>query len=51
VPHQKPRELRPSRPDCEQLGQLLRHAFPVGEGGSFTTVLESIRENKLNARR
>jgi hypothetical protein len=34
----------PSAPgNREQVGQLLRHAFPVSGSGSFTDVLEAIR--------
>jgi hypothetical protein len=48
LPHPKPQESRQNR---EQLGQLLRHAFPLGEGGSFAALPESIRDNKLSAPR
>jgi hypothetical protein len=48
LPHQTPQEPRQDR---EQLGQLLRHAFPFVEGGSFAPLLESIRDKKLSASR
>jgi hypothetical protein len=36
---------RMSAPDGrERLGQLLRHAFPLGNSGSFTGVLDAIGE-------
>jgi hypothetical protein len=37
--------------DFEQLAQVLNHAFPVTESGSFAGLLDEIRENQANLQR
>jgi len=49
--HQRLEERSVFRPDREQLAQLLRHAFPVSESGSFAGLLDSIREGQSKQRR
>jgi hypothetical protein len=51
VIHQRLEERSVLRPDREQLAQLLKHAFPLSESGSFAGVLDSIREEAIDQRR
>jgi hypothetical protein len=43
VTHQRTRRRQSPWDDREELAELLRFAFPLGHGGSFTGVLEAIR--------
>jgi hypothetical protein len=51
VIHQRLEERSVLQPDREQLAQLLKHAFPLSESGSFAGVLDSIREEAIDQRR
>ncbi|HZB68743.1 MAG TPA: hypothetical protein VE403_00085 [Sphingomicrobium sp.] len=51
TPAQPPSPVPPPPSDRERLGQILRLAFPVGEGGAFPTLLETLRNGERPARR
>lgn len=51
-PHQSSKEQSQRLDERERLARLLKHAFPLGESGSFTGLLEAIgdKEEHTNPR-
>lgn len=45
VPDEPPEGRSVAREDLERFGRLLRYAFPLGETGSFTGVLDAISKD------
>lgn len=50
-PLRNPGQRRPPPDGRKQIGLCLREAFPVGDAGSFTSLIEAIGDNGGRARR